>query len=62
MFNVFIAAVIVFVALFLIYDLICRYGLDTGAFRLLIPLRWGIDISLLVIIVCAAYGSTKLIG
>ena len=62
MFNVFIAAVIVFVASLIIYDLICRYGLHTGAFRLLMPLRWGIDISLLVIFVCAAYGSIKIIG
>ena len=60
MFYVFIAAVIVFVASFIIYDLICRYGLHTGAFRLLMPLNWISQVSLLVIVISVVYGSTKL--
>lgn len=60
MLYVFIAAVIVFVASFIIYDLICRYGLHTWGFRLLEPVRWLTNASLLIIVLSAFYGSTKI--
>ena len=60
MFYVFIVAVIVFIASYIMFELVCYFWLHTWAYRLLMPLRWILQLALLVIVLSAVYGSTKI--